>query len=76
MVEFITVKQKEIKFGTNNFVEIANKKAITNEGEKPFLSITRGYYTEDKSKKFTKAISFPFEGNLITKVMDAINEML
>ncbi|MBW6451616.1 MAG: hypothetical protein K0B02_02705 [DPANN group archaeon] len=76
MVEFITIKQKEMKFGTNNFVEVANKKAVTSDGEKPFISITRGYYTEDKQKKFTKAISLPLEETLINEVIDAIGKVI
>lgn len=75
MVEFITIKQKEMKFGTNNFVEVASKKAMTSEGEKPFISITRGYYTEDKQKKFTKAISLPLEEKLIDDVANAIEKV-
>ena len=32
MVQFETIKAEEIKFGNNNFLEVARKKAITDEG--------------------------------------------
>ena len=59
MVEFVTIDEKEVRFSENNFFEVAKKKAVTEDGDKPFVSITRGYYKDGKDKKFTKAISFP-----------------
>ena len=38
MVEFETVKAKEVKFG-NNFIEVSRKKVITDRGENEFISI-------------------------------------
>ena len=56
-VEFQTVKSEEIKFGKNNFLEIARKKAITQDGENEFLAISRGFFLPDGTKRFKKSIA-------------------
>ena len=58
-VEFETVKQEEMKFGKNNFLEIARKKAVTEEGENEFISISRGFFLPDGSKRFKKSLAIP-----------------
>jgi len=58
-VQFETVKQEEIKFGKNNFLEIARKKAISDEGENEFISISRGFFLPDGSKRFKKSLAIP-----------------
>ena len=44
MVEFETLRAEKINFGRNNFIEIARKKAIADNGTNEFISISRGYY--------------------------------
>ena len=58
-VQFEALKTEEIKFGRNNFLEIAKKKAVTEEGENEFVSISRGFYTPDNQKRFRNSIAFP-----------------
>ena len=60
MVEFETIKAKEVKFG-NNFIEISKKKIITERGENEFISISRGYYLQDGSKGWKSSITLPNE---------------
>lgn len=60
MVEFKVIKAEEIKFGRNNFLEIARKKAITEEGENEFISISRGFFLPDGTKRFKRgSIALP-----------------
>ena len=59
MVEFQTVKAEEVKFGKNNFLEIARKKAVTEEGDNEFISLSRGFYLPDGSKRFKRNIAIP-----------------
>jgi hypothetical protein len=59
MVEFQTVKAEEVKFGKNNFLEIARKKAVTEEGNNEFISLSRGFYLPDGSKRFKRNIAIP-----------------
>ena len=75
MVEFITIKDEEILFGDNNFFEIAHKKVVSEECEKQFVSIIRGYFTLGKQKKFTKVITIPNEGTILTDVINALTKI-
>jgi len=61
MVEFETIKAEEIKFGTNNFLEIARKKAISEDGENIFISISRGFFTPEGEKRYRKSFTVPME---------------
>jgi hypothetical protein len=71
-VEFQTIKAEEIKFGKNNFLEIARKKAITQEGENEFLAISRGFFLPDGSKRFKKSIALPDEAEVKKFVTEKI----
>ena len=75
MVEFETVKAEEIEFGRNNFIEIARKIAKTEEGETEYISLSRGYYLPDKSKKFKTSIALPTEKDKLEKIAELINTM-
>lgn len=75
MVEFITVKEDEFRFGDNNFFEVASKKAVSDEGEKTFVSITRGYYKDGRDKKFTKVLTIPTDGNALKDMIDALTKI-
>ncbi len=64
MVEFKTMKAEEVKFGKNNFLEIARKKAIAEEGENEFIAISRGFYLPDGTKRFKKSIALPDDASV------------
>ncbi|UCB58551.1 MAG: hypothetical protein JSV67_08095 [Thermoplasmatales archaeon] len=59
MVEFKTLKSKEIKFGKNSFIEISKRKVVTPVGENEFIAISRGYYLPDKTKVWRASIALP-----------------
>lgn len=76
-VRFVTIKSKEVKFGTNNFLEIARKKAITSEGENVFVSISRGYFVEEgNEKRFKRSVSMPADEKTVKTVSDALLDVL
>jgi len=75
MVEFQTLKAEEIKFGKNNFLEIARKKAVAEEGENEFIAISRGFFLPDGSKRFKKSLAIPDDDNIKNFVIDKIKEM-
>jgi|GEM_PF-234431 len=74
-VEFQTVKSEEVKFGKNNFLEIARKKAITQDGENEFLAISRGFFLPDGTKRFKKSIAIPDEDEVKKFVTEKINNV-
>ena len=47
MVEFETINSEDVKFGNNNFIEVSVKKAISEEGENVFFSLSRGFFTQE-----------------------------
>ncbi len=75
MVEFQTIKAEELKFGNNNFIEVARKKAIAENGENEFISVSRGFYGQDGSKRFTKSFAVPLDQNVIDFVAKTLKEV-
>jgi hypothetical protein len=75
MVEFETLKVKEVKFGNNNFIEVARKKAIVETGENEFISISRGFYAQDGTKKYKKSFTVPLEKTVIDFVAESLKDV-
>ncbi len=75
MVEFKTIKAEEVKFGKNNFIEIARKKAVTSEGENEFISISRGFFLPDGQKRFKKSIAIPDEKEVRDFISKKVKEL-
>jgi len=61
MVEFEILKAEEVKFGRNNFIEVARKKVVGGDGEREFVSISRGFYLPDDTKRWRASITLPDE---------------
>jgi hypothetical protein len=74
-VRFETVSAEKIPFGKNNFLEVARKKAITEEGVSEFISVSRGYFLPDGSEKYKKSITIPDDANIKTFVTDKISKL-
>ena len=74
-VEFQTLKAEEVKFGKNNFLEVARKKAVTGEGENEFIAISRGFFLPDGTKRFKKSITIPDDKAIREFVSKNIKEM-
>lgn len=72
-VEYETIKAEEIDFGTNNFIEIARKKAISDKGENEFVSVSRGFKFPDGTKRYTKSFTVPEE--ILEQVAEKLKEM-
>jgi len=75
MVEYEIIEAKEIKFGRNNFIEVARKKAISEQGENEFISISRGYYLEDGKRKWKASIALPKEKEKREEIAKLIMEL-
>ena len=74
MVEFQTLKADEVKFGKNNFLEVARKKAISEQGENEFIAISRGFFLPDGTKKFKRSIAIPDEDEIKNFISEKIKE--
>lgn len=74
MVEFETIKAEEVKFGSNNFIEVARKKAVSDVGEREFIAISRGYYLDD-TKKWKASITLPDEKDKREKIAELVKSL-
>ena len=72
MVEFKTLKSKEVKFGRNSFIEISKRKVITPVGDNEFLAISRGYFLPDETKRWRASIALPNEKDKREKIAELI----
>jgi len=75
MVEFETIRAEKVNFGRNNFIEIARKKAIADNGTNEFISISRGYYLPDETERFKKSLTIPDEEDIKKFIADKILEL-
>ncbi len=75
MVEFETLKAKEVKFGNNNFIEVARKKAIAETGENEFISISRGFYTQAGAKKYKRSFTVPLDQTVRDFVAESLRDV-
>ena len=74
-VRFETLNSEKIPFGKNNFLEVARKKAITEEGVSEFISVSRGYYLPDGSEKYKKSITIPDDPEIKSFVTERIAKL-
>jgi len=74
MVEFETIKTKEIKFG-NNFIEVSRKKVISDRGENEFISVSRGYYLKDGTRGWKASITLPSEKDKREEIAELIKSL-
>lgn len=74
---FATEKIEEIKYGKNNFIEVGRKTATTSAGTNKFISIAKGYFAPDNSKRYSKSnVSLPIDENVVNFVADNLKKML
>ena len=75
MVKFETLSSHEMKFGNNNFIEIARKKAIADDGENLFISISRGFMKQDGEKRYRSSVSLPINEELVSFIAAKLKEV-
>lgn len=71
-VQFETIKAERVKFGRNNFLEIARKRANTSDRTNEFISVSRGYYLPDKTERFKRSLTIPDDLQVRASVADKI----
>lgn len=74
-VQFETLKGDEIKYGNNKFIEVARKKAISDEGEREFISISSGFFMQSGEKRYNKSFTVPLDENVIKFVAEKLREV-
>lgn len=74
MVEFETLESKDVKWA-NNFIEVSRKKAITEEGENVFISLSRGFFTPDGEKRYRKNFTIPNQPEVVDQIIEALRSL-
>jgi hypothetical protein len=75
-VHFETLDSEKIGFGKSNFLEVARKKATTEEGEEnEFISLSRGYYLDDGTARFKKSLTIPDDPEIREFVAEKIKTL-
>ncbi|NYT11621.1 MAG: hypothetical protein GKC03_03605 [Methanomassiliicoccales archaeon] len=74
-IDFVTISADKISFGRNNFIEVARKRAVTDDGENEFISISRGYYLPDGTERFKKSLTIPDEAEVKEFVISRITDL-
>jgi len=75
MVEYKTIKSEEIKFGKNNFIEVARKKAVTSDGETEFVSLSRGFITLNNERRYKQSVTIPNSKEVLDFISGKLKEM-
>jgi hypothetical protein len=75
MVEFEIVNAKEISFGKNKFLEIARKKAKTDEGESEIITISKGFVAPTGQKRFKNSLGFEASDEVRNELIKALQEI-
>ncbi len=76
MVEYKTIKSENISFGANNFLEVSRKKAISEQGEIEFISISRGIVMQDGQKRYRQSLTVPNSKEVVDFVAAKLKEMV
>ena len=75
MVEFEVVKSEEQEFGRNNFLEVARKVAKTDDGQNEFISVTRGFFLADGTRRYKTSLTIPDDEEIKQFVADSIRSI-
>jgi len=75
MVDFETIESFDVKFGNNNFIEVGKKKAVTEEGENEFISLSRGFFTPDGQKRYKKNFAIPTDPEILKQIIEALQKL-
>ncbi|MEM5777192.1 MAG: hypothetical protein QXJ06_01980 [Candidatus Aenigmatarchaeota archaeon] len=76
MVEYKTIKSQDVGFGKNNFIEIARKKAVTQDGETEFISVSRGFVSNNGQRRYKQSVTIPNSKEIVEAVIKAMKELL
>ena len=71
MAGWETIKEKTVEVGGNNFVEVGVKRPP--EGDTLFIALSKGWFTEDKQKRYTANILFDLDKK--DEIIEALREV-
>lgn len=75
MVEFEKIEGEIVEFGENEFIEVGRKKAVSDEGERAFVSLSRGFIADDGSRRYKSNFSIPADQDVLAFIVEHLPEM-
>lgn len=75
MTEFETMKSEEIAFGDDEVLQVARKRAISDEGDDEFISLSRGFVTDDGDHRFKENFRIPLDEDVVTFLLEQLPQM-
>ncbi|RLF76533.1 MAG: hypothetical protein DRN42_00865 [Thermoplasmata archaeon] len=75
MVEFEVIEERIIPFGKRNFIEVARKRALFSRGEAEFISIARGYFTQDDERRYRNSVTLPLDSEVLRDLVEAVRRV-
>lgn len=75
MVDFEEVEGSEITFGNNDFIQVSRKKAISEDGENLFLSLSRGFFGDESERIWKKNFSIPDDPEVLDEIIEALEKL-
>jgi hypothetical protein len=76
LVEYKTIKSEDVNYGKNNFIEVARKKAVTEDGETEFISVSRGFVAFNGQKRYKQSVTIPNSKEVVDAVVKAIKALV
>jgi len=75
-VKYEVIKTDAVNYGNNKFLEIARKKVQGGENENEFISISKGYFTPNGSKKYKDGLGFPADKEIVDDIIAKLNNVV
>ncbi|MFH1721309.1 MAG: hypothetical protein ABH950_01750 [Candidatus Altiarchaeota archaeon] len=72
-MKYETLSTHHVDYGRNKFLELTIKKIVPDNSK--FVNIAKGYYTPSGDRRYQRGIGFPFEEELISQLIDKLDEI-
>lgn len=69
------VEGTDVKFRDNDFIQVSRKKAVSEDGENLFISLSRGFFTEDDERRWKKNFSIPDDPEVLDEIIEALKKL-
>jgi hypothetical protein len=72
-MEYETILSEYVDYGRNKFIEVSKK--CVKPDNAVFVNISKGYYTQEGSKRYQRSIGFPPEEAIINGLIEKLQNI-
>lgn len=76
MSQYETIEEQVRDFGNRSYLQVARKSVSDGDESTEFIVITRGFYDDDDTRRWTKFVTIPAEDDLAAFVAEAVGQVL